>query len=65
MRTKTIISILVLTAHFAAARVIRVPQEYPTIQQGIDAALADDIVLVAPGVYNEEIDLKAVMFQAK
>ena len=33
-----------------------VPQEYPTIQEGINAAQTDDIVLVSPGVYNELID---------
>jgi len=41
------------------AIIIRVPQDYPTIQQGIDAANGGDIVVVAPGTYNEEITLKA------
>jgi len=41
------------------ARVIHVPDEYPTIQQGIDAAVSGDIVMVAPGRYIEEITLKA------
>jgi parallel beta-helix repeat protein len=43
----------------AFAVIIRVPQDYPTIQQGIDAANGGDIVVVAPGTYYEEITLKA------
>ena len=41
------------------AIIIRVPQDYPTIQQGIDAANSGDIVVVASGTYYEEITLKA------
>ena len=37
-------------------RIIFVPAEYPTIQMGIDAAQTEDTVLVAPGLYPENIN---------
>ena len=42
----------------AAATVRRVPQDYPTIQAAIDAAVAGDTVLVSPGTYVERIDFQ-------
>lgn len=36
----------------------RVPAQYSTIQQAIDAAISSDTVLVAPGVYKQNIDFK-------
>ncbi len=35
-----------------AQRILRVPSEYPTIQAGIDAAEAEDLVLVEEGLYS-------------
>lgn len=35
---------------------LRVPQEYPTIQEAVDDAHSGDIVLVFPGTYVENID---------
>lgn len=34
-----------------------VPGEYPTIQAAVDAAAEGDLVLIAPGTYNEAVDV--------
>ena len=37
---------------------IRIPQDYPSIQAGIDAAKNDDIVMVSPGTYSGSLTLR-------
>ena len=37
-------------------RIINVPEEFATIQVGIDEASDGDTVLVSPDIYNENID---------
>ncbi|MEA2685426.1 MAG: hypothetical protein QOE93_621 [Actinomycetota bacterium] len=34
---------------------LHVPQDYPTIQAAVDAAVAGDLVLVGPGTYHEAV----------
>ena len=47
---------LVFGFESAVADIIHVPGDYPTIQEGIDAAYEHDTVLVKPGEYVENID---------
>ncbi len=46
----------ILTFHFSFCTIINVPDEYSTIQSGIDASVDGDTVLVQPGTYIENIN---------
>lgn len=55
----TVSAILLVSFSFASpthAATINVPSDQSTIQDGIFSALQDDVVLVAPGTYVENID---------
>jgi len=39
----------------SGAEVLRVPQDYPTVQKAVDASSKGDLVLVSPGTYQESV----------
>ncbi len=52
----TTVLLLLFLCSYAFAEVINVPADQPTIQQGINAAVNGDTVLVYPGTYVENIN---------
>jgi len=50
-RSFALFPLLFVVPTFASAATLRVPSEYPTIQQALDVAAEGDLVLVAPGTH--------------
>ncbi|SVD41680.1 uncharacterized protein METZ01_LOCUS394534, partial [marine metagenome] len=57
-RILSMITLIVLMVVPVSATTINIPADYPTIQEGIDASVDGDTVLVAPGIYYENLILE-------
>ncbi len=55
MKILMIVLCLVFVLHLSAT-IINIPDDYPTIQEGIDVSVSADTVLVQPGTYYENIN---------
>lgn len=55
---RLLLGVVPVLSSAAVAATLNVPASFPTIQSAINAAAANDTVLVAPGAYHEKIDFK-------
>ncbi|MHC4943461.1 MAG: right-handed parallel beta-helix repeat-containing protein, partial [Planctomycetota bacterium] len=58
MKTAFLLIAVLCVPALAFSDTIYVPDDYPTIQQAIDAAVNGDTIIVRPGTYVENIDFK-------
>lgn len=52
------VAVLGLVGATALGGTLRVPAAYPTLQAAVDAAGPNDVILVAPGIYEETITIR-------
>ncbi len=51
------LSCVVLAGMIALPATLRVPADYATIQAAVDAAAPGDVILIAPGIYEEAVTI--------
>jgi len=54
----SLLFVLFLSFTFISAETLHVPGQYPTIQSAVNASQNGDTVLVAPGSYEENVDIQ-------
>ena len=57
-RILSIVTLVISMVVSVSATTINIPADYPTIQEGFDASVDGDTVLVAPGIYYENLILE-------
>lgn len=57
-----VLSMICIIANNIEAKIIRIPTDYPTIQEGVDSANSGDMVLVARGTYSGGIDMRSGVY---
>jgi len=62
MKIKAILGIWAFSLSIAFSATLKVPGEYATIQAAIDVVSDGDRIVVAPGIYEENIDFSGTNF---
>jgi hypothetical protein len=52
------VGLFFVLAALAWGATLQVPQDYPTVQAAVDAALPGDEILISPGTYHEDVEIE-------